>query len=771
MMKRAVIQVSGLVQGIGFRPFVYRLATRRGLTGTVKNLGDAGVRIDVNGEEIDIQQFIVDLDEEKISLAVYTRVDIEWSDYKEYPDFTIDMSDMGKKEVKFSLIPPDVAICPTCLEELFNPDDRHYHYPFTCCALCGPRFTTITDLPYDRERTTMLDFPMCSECDREYWDPGDRRFNAQTICCSNNGPQMTLHNPDGSIIRGEDPLVLAARLLEEGSILAVKGIGGIHLAVRAVNDEAILKLRGRRRKPGKPFALMSPNLGEVEKYAHISDLEREHLTSLARPIVALKKRRPFPLSDYISPDLHTVGVMLPYSGIHHLLFHYGKAPAYVMTSANFPGEPMFVDNDVALKKLKGVADYLLLHNRRIHARCDDSVIRVTDGHTTFLRRSRGYVPNPIDLPFNTDLRIIAVGSELTSTASILKEDKCYLTQHLGDIESPESLEFLRDSIEHMRGLLRIKKPDLIACDMHPQFLSKIVAEELSDRYQAEIIQVQHHHAHLAALMAESGIDPEEEIVTIDCDGYGYGIGGAAWGGEILLGGYRYFKRVGHLEEQPMPGGDLSAYRYGRMLQGILSSEYSRDELRDILVKDYLNGYQQGVREVDLVFDQIDKKLNTPMTTSTGRLLDAVSCLLGFSYMRTYEGEGAMKLESAAYYEKEGIPLKGNVVMRDGLQVLQTSVMVRDILENRGKVSSQKLAYSFHRALAEGLAGMAINSAQENGLDIVGFTGGVANNEIMTRIIRERVESEGLRFIRHTKVPPGDGGLSLGQAVSAVYKGS
>jgi len=770
-MKRAIIQVSGLVQGIGFRPFVYRLATRRGLSGTVKNLGDAGVRIDVNGEDSDIHQFMLDLEKEKISLAVYSRVDVEWFDYKEYPNFTIDISDMGKKEVKFSLIPPDVATCPTCIEELFNPIDRHYLYPFTCCALCGPRFTTITDLPYDRERTTMFDFPLCGECDREYNDPGDRRFNAQTICCGNNGPKMTLHNPDGSIVGGEDPLVLAAELLEEGNILAVKGIGGIHLAVPVINDDAILKLRSRRRKPSKPFALMSPNIEEIRNYAIVSEIERELLTSLARPIVALRKRKPFSLSDYISPGLHTVGVMLPYSGIHHLLFHYGKASAYIMTSANLPGEPMFVENDVAIMKLKGVADYLLLHNRKIHARCDDSVIRITDGYPTYLRRSRGYVPNPIELPFNTDLKVIAVGSELASTASILKEDKCYLTQHLGDIESPESLDFLREAIEHMLGILRVRQLDLIACDLHPQFLSKIVAEELADKNKAEIIQVQHHHAHLASLMAESGINPEEEIITIDCDGYGYGLEGAAWGGEILLGGYRNFKRIGHLEKQPMPGGDLSVYRYGRMLQGILSSEISRDELRKILVADYLEGYSQGTREVDLVFDQINKKFNTPFTTSAGRLLDAVSCLLGFSFKRTYEGEGAMKLESAAYYENEGLDLRGNIVERDGLQVLQTSAMVRELLENRDKVNPRKLAYSFHRALAEGLADMAINSARGNGLNTVGFTGGVANNELMTRIIREKIESEGLRFLRHTKVPPGDGGLSLGQAVVAVYRTS
>jgi hydrogenase maturation protein HypF len=771
LRRRAIVSISGLVQGIGFRPFVYRLAVKRDLKGYVKNLGDAGVEIDVNGEEDAIKAFLRDLKEKKIPIAIYTKIDVMWHELsEEYSDFTIDDSDIGKREIKHSLIPPDVSICPKCLKELFNPSDRHHHYPFTCCALCGPRFTTIMDLPYDRERTTMVDFPLCEECSREFYDPLDRRFNAQTICCPECGPKMTLYNPEGSVVEEENPIIEAAKLLEEGYIVAVKGIGGIHLVTKTTEDDPILTLRERRRKPGKPFAIMSPSLEEVERYAVVSELERGILTSYARPIVALSKLEPFPLSAHISPGLHTVGVMLPYSGIHHLLFHQSREPALVMTSANFPGEPMVITNIDAFQKLKSVADYLLLHNREIYTTCDDSVLRVIDEHPTFLRRSRGYVPTPISLPFSSGSRVVAVGPELASTASILKGDKCYLTQHLGDIESPGSLAFLQEAIHHLMKLLRGSKPDAVACDLHPAFLSRAVASDLVKEFGAHQVEVQHHHAHLASLMAEAGIEPGEEIVSIVCDGYGYGSDGAPWGGEILVGGYEDFQRAGHLEPQPMPGGDLCAIRYGRMLQGVLYGVIPNDELGSFLSESCLKGFSMGEREIEIVFNQLEKGINTPLSTSAGRLLDAVSCLLGVSYVRTYEGEGAMKLEAAAV---GGSPSMTNLPIeveeQKGALMLKTSQMIRELLKLRSKNRRGDLAYAFQEALAEGLAKMALKTAEDRELRVVGFTGGVANNNFMTGTIRRRVEAGGLSFLHHHLVPCGDGGLSLGQAAVASFK--
>ena len=773
LKRRAIISISGLVQGIGFRPFVYRLAVKRGLKGFVKNLGDAGVDIDVIGEADAIKSFLGDLREEKPPIAIYTKIDVRWLDFSDlYSEFTIDNSDLGKRDVRLSMIPPDIAICPDCLREMFDPRDRHYLYPFTCCAICGPRFTTIADIPYDRDRTTMIDFPLCPECGLEFYGPLDRRFNAQTICCPECGPEMTLYHPDGSVVDEENPIKVTAKLLKEGFTVAVKGIGGIHLAVDTLEDDPILRLRERRRKAEKPFAVMSPSLEEVEGYAHVSETERELLTSYARPIVALRKREPFPLSSQISPGLHTVGAMLPYSGIHYLLFHYSKAPALVMTSANFPGEPMAISNMDAFKQVKGIADYLLLHNREIYARCDDSVIRVVDGNPLFMRRSRGYVPMPLHLPFSSEATIVAVGPELTSTASLLKEDKCYLTQHLGDIESPEALAFLDESIKHLMKLLRVNRPDTVACDLHPRFLSRTVASQLAEQSEARLVEAQHHHAHLASIMAESGIEPGNEVVGIICDGYGYGSDGAPWGGEILVGGYEGFQRVGHLEAQPMPGGDLSAIRYGRMLQGILYSEVPREELGRFLSKNCMLGFSEGEKEIEVVFNQLEKGIYTPLTTSAGRLLDAASCLLGISHVRTYEGEGAMKLEAAAASgSSSSVELPINIQERESTHIFQTSNIMRRLIELRNRYNKADLAYAFHKALAEGLADMALGNAENRGLEIIGFSGGVANNNIMTGIIRERVEDGGLRFLRHRKVPCGDGGLSLGQAAIAAFRGS
>jgi hydrogenase maturation protein HypF len=771
-LARAFISISGLVQGIGFRPFVYRIAVGNSLRGYVKNLGDAGVDIDVEGEKDSIEAFLVDLHEKRPPIAVYTKVDVDWlEDEVGYGEFNIDMSDLGKKAVKLSIIPPDIAVCPDCLEEIFDPGNRHYLYPFTCCAICGPRLTTITDLPYDRERTTMGMFSLCPECGREYWDPLDRRFNAQTICCPTCGPQMTLYTTDGEVVEG-DPLRTAARLLEEGSIFAIKGIGGIHLAVKTTDDDSILTLRERRRKPGKPFALMSEGLEAVEGFAHVGEKERELLTPYARPIVALEKRIPFPLSKYISPGLHTVGVMLPYSGIHQLLFHYLSEPALVMTSANYPGEPMFTRNDLAFEKLREVVDYLLLHDRVIHARCDDSVARMVDGSPLFLRRSRGYVPMPLDLPFTSEETVVSVGPELASTAALLKMNRCYLTQHLGDVESPEAVAFLEEAIRHLVKVLRGGRADVVACDLHPRFLSRGVAEKLVGENDARFVEVQHHHAHLASVMADNQLEPGEEAVGIICDGYGYGSDGEAWGGEILVGGYGSFERAGHVERQPMPGGDLASVRYGRMLQGILYGSMPNESLRRLLTENHLDGYGQGEKEVDIVFTQLEKQIYAPWTTSVGRLLDAISCLLGVSSVRTYEGEGAMKLEAFAARGRPGkVSLPVEIVENGGSQVLRTTQMVKSVLDLIGNHKKTDLAYGFQMALSVGLAEMAVRTAQSEGIETVAFSGGVANNHMITETIRRRIDANGLRFLRHRRVPAGDGGTSLGQAVAAAFRDS
>jgi hydrogenase maturation protein HypF len=429
-------------------------------------------------------------------------------------------------------------------------------------------------------------------------------------------------------------------------------------------------------------------------------------------------------------------------------------------------------NQDAFSRLEGIADYFLLHDREIYQRADDSVAKIVDGDPIFLRRSRGYVPMPLSLPFTSEVTVAAVGPEEASTAAVMKGDKCYLSQHLGDIESPEAVSFLRGALGHILKLTRAGTPDGIALDMHPTFLSRNVAAELAEESGASLVEVQHHHAHLASVMADAGVEAGEEIVGIICDGYGYGLDGAPWGGEILIGGYGDFRRAGYLEPQPMPGGDLSALRYGRMLQGVLYGEVSEERLRSLLLERCMGGFVGGEREMDLVFEQIEKGINTPMTTSAGRLLDAVSCLLGVSYRRTFEGEGAIKLEAAAINGgKASLELPVSIEMQGGTRVLRTSGMVRTLIDNLGEHNRGDLAYAFQEALAEGLAEMAVDVAEEGGFETVGFSGGVANNDMITQVIRKTVEARGMRFLRHKRVPAGDGGLSLGQAAVASAKPS
>jgi len=773
-LKKAVVHVSGLIQGIGFRPFVYRLAVRRGLKGRVLNLGDAGVRIELYGPEEAIRDFLRALVAEKPPVAHYTRLDVDWSETKadEAPDgFSIAPSDLRGRGKEFSIIPPDIAVCDECLREIYDPKDRHYMYPFTCCASCGPRFTIMIELPYDRERTTMVEFPMCEHCSREFNDPMDRRFNAQTICCPLCGPQMTLYDRDGELVPCRDPLLEAGRLLREGAVLAVKGIGGFHMAVRADLDKPVAELRARRRKPRKPFAVMSLTVDDVRKYALVSEAEEELLKSPARPIVVLRKVEPFALSELVAPGLHTVGVLLPYSGIHHILLHHAHIPAAVMTSANLPGQPMVIENEQAFRKLKDMADYILVHDRRIWARCDDSVVRLVDGRPVFLRRSRGYVPMPVEVPVRARGAVVAVGPELTSTGAILRGHRCYLTQHIGDVETLEALEFLNGALGHLAKLLRLSDIGAVACDMHPLFLSRQVAREWAERHGAELVEVQHHHAHVASLMAEHGLGPDEHVIGLACDGVGYGPDGTAWGGEVLLASYEGFERLGQLEPQPMPGGDACAIWYGRMLQAILYGRVKEDELRAFLVRERLPGFRHGEAEVDAVFSQLKKGFNTPLTTSTGRILDAVSCLLGLCYKRTYEGEGAMLLEAAASRGRSGaVRIEAHITERDGRMVLETSDMVLQAYEAlRAGRRIEDIARAFLTALAEGLAEMAVRAAERTGVEVVGFTGGVAYNDLMTKVIRAYVEERGLKFIRHVKVPCGDGGISLGQAVVAAVR--
>jgi hydrogenase maturation protein HypF len=748
--------VKGVVQGVGFRPFVYRLATEKGLSGFVQNRGDAGVKIVVEGEALQIDNFINELRAKKPPLSEIDDVII---DYKKenvgYSTFKIETSFTGGEE-RGSIIPPDISICDKCVKELGNKEDRRYHYFFITCTDCGPRYTLINRLPYDRSNTSMNFFKMCTDCSREYGSKNDRRFHAQTNACSKCGPQLRLTNNKGESLGIIDEIKKVGQLLDEGNILAVKGNGGFHLICSAINSKPLSRLRKAKHRRAKPFAVMARNIGTIKKFAYVNEIEAGFLESSAKPIVLLKKNDKQFLSNLISPGLHTIGIMLPYSGLHEIIFNVTKESTLVMTSANPPNDPIVIDNDKAIQKLGDVVDYFLLHNRNIEQRCDDSVIRVINQKKVFLRRSRGYAPVPLNLKIPTSNDVLALGAELNVACCVIENNRAYLSQHIGDIDTPETLDFLENAAKHLLNLTHAK-PEVVACDLHPGFNTTFLATRLSEKWDIPMVQIQHHHAHLNKLMTEYGVS---EAIGIVCDGYGYGSDGGAWGGEVLQSNLQEFKRLGHLQDQPMPGGDLATKYPLRMVAGILN--------REIDIINFLNERVRylpyGNKEIEIISKQILLG-NTSMTSSCGRVLDAVSSILGICSERTYEGEPAMKLEAIASQGKDRLKLEPEIKNR----IINTTYLLKKIHETQTKNDMQvsDLALSAQSYLARSLAELAVECAISEGIEAVGFTGGVACNSYITHMIRQKVEKSGLNFLSHDKVPPGDGGISLGQAIAAT----
>ena len=751
---RVKIQVTGIVQGVGFRPFIYRIAVKNGLNGYVRNRGDAGVEILLEGEENSIQNFMKDLRVKKPSLAqIHEIITAKLEGREEHEKFTIYKSS-DEAELSGSVIPPDVAICDDCLKELRDPKDPRYEYFFITCTNCGPRFTIIEKLPYDRENTTMREFPMCSFCKSEYTNPLNRRFHAQTVACPKCGPKAYLTTRKGELIEHEDPIREAGKLLSEGFILAIKGYGGFHVATSTTKDEPLVRLREVKHRSQKPFAIMARSLEAIETFAELGKKEVDILTSYTHPIVLLNKIDAYCLSDLIAPGLHNVGVMLPYTGLHYMLFDEVEEPAFVMTSANPPNQPIVKDNEEALKMLGETVDYFLFHNRKIAHRCDDSVVRMHNKNLVFIRRSRGYAPTPIMLKEKAKRCVVGLGGELNNTSCVLLGNKAFISQHIGDVENVETRDFLENATKHLIRLTN-SRVEAIACDLHPKFTTTKLAHDLTEKNHWQLIQVQHHYAHIAALMVEHDV---KETVGVCCDGYGYGVDGEAWGGEIILCTREAsgFKRVAHLEKQPLIGGDLATRYPLRMAAGILSKGANVEKW---LLQNKQH-FPHGEKEIRIILSQLEKGKGIIETTSCGRVLDAVAAVLGLCYERTYEGEPAMKLESAAISGKNVLNL--NPIMKSSS--LDTTQMLVEIFENREKHSMADLAYSAHVYLAEGLAALAIEKALKNQVKNIGFSGGVACNQILALVMRKTVEAAGLRFLVHEVVPPGDGGLSFGQTV-------
>jgi hydrogenase maturation protein HypF len=756
---RVKLTISGIVQGVGFRPFIYRIAVKNGLAGYVRNMGDAGVEVLLEGNNRAIEQFRRDLADEKPPLAQIDQVTTtNLSGKEEFKQFTIYKSSQAV-ELSGSIIPPDIAICNQCLKELRDPKNPRHDYFFITCTDCGPRFTIIERLPYDRENTTMREFPLCGFCQKEFNDPADRRFHAQTVACPTCGPQAYLTTNTGELVEAQDPVREAGKLLSEGSVLAIKGYGGFHIASSTIQEEPLLRLRGAKHRREKPFAIMARSLDVACGFAEVSSKEQELLTSPMRPIILLNKAKNYNLSPLVAPHLHNIGVMLPYTGLHYMLFDQVDDAAFVMTSANPPNQPIVKDNADAIEILGGTVNFFLFHNRQIAYRCDDSVMRVHGDRQVFLRRSRGYAPAPIRLKRKAGRCAVGLGGELNDTACILLEDKAFISQHIGDVENIETRNFLSKATEHLARLINCRA-EVLACDLHPKFTTTALAKEWAETKGLPLVQVQHHHAHAAALTAEHGLD---EIVCVVCDGYGYGSDGEVWGGEVLLSSScsAEFERVAHLEAQPLLGGDLASRYPLRVAAGMLGK--AGVDVEEYLMQNKAH-LPHGETEAKLILSQLEKGNGIVETTSCGRVLDAVAAVLGLCYVRSYEGEPAMKLESTALAGKDALNLKPIVQGN----VLDTTVMLGKIFENRKKTSVADLAYSAHAYLAKGLATLAIENARSQGVKTVGFSGGAACNQILAQLMREAMEAAGLRFVVHESVPAGDGGVSFGQAVVAGF---
>lgn len=749
--RRLQIEVEGLVQGVGFRPFVVQLATRLGVTGTVRNDG-RGVVISAQSDPATLDLFLAALQADAPPLARIER----WQStplplLPAGSDFVILASSGDGARV--AAIAPDAHLCDDCLAELLDPHDRRYHYPFINCTNCGPRFSLITGIPYDRPQTTMADFPLCPACSAEYEDPASRRYHAQPIACPACGPHLSLAAGDGTPLAG-DPLATAVALLRAGQIVAIKGLGGYHLAVDAGNDAAVARLRQRKARDEKPFALMVPSLAAAAALAEISRAEARLLSSVERPIVLLSTKDHPDLSPRIAPGNRYLGIMLPYTPLHHLLFVLGEFRALVMTSGNPSDAPIAFDDAQALADLGTIADAFLRHDRRIHTRIDDSIARVLANKPLLLRRARGYVPRAILLPVPAP-PLLALGGELKNTLCLTRNERAYLSQHLGDLGNLESCAAHVTMTAHLQKLLELH-PGVVVHDLHPDYQTTRLAEAMVG---VQRLAVQHHHAHLASCLAENGVGGP--ALGVIFDGLGYGADGTIWGGEFLLGDLRTFRRVGYFTPTPLPGGDLATREPWRMALAYLQQAFGRDYPRLPFLQEI------APRDEALLVMMIEKRLNSPLSSSCGRLFDAVAALVGLRNRISYEGQAAIELEMiAAHGDYPPYPYTLHCVA-DAI-VFAPQGMIRGIVADLiAGVPVAQISARFHATLVAVVGEICARVRAETGINTIALSGGVMQNRLLTETIIARLEQEDFLVLTHSLVPPNDGGLSLGQAAVAA----
>lgn len=757
MKIRENIIIKGIVQGVGFRPFIHKLVQNYNLSGWVLN-SNQGVEIDIEGEMEELNSFVSDIKDKLPPLARIEKIEVNQLHLIGYKGFSIKKS-ITKEENGFVLVSPDISLCEDCLQELFDPRNRRFHYPFINCTNCGPRFTIIKDIPYDRGKTTMRVFEMCPQCQSEYENIEDRRYHAQPNACAECGPQVFLYQNKRKL-ENVDPVKEAVKLLKDGKIGAIKGLGGFHLACDATNNEVVTKLRLLKNREAKPFAIMSFNLEKIKQYCKLGKKEEKWLINRARPIVLLKKKEDSLISSLVAPRNNYLGVMLPYTPLHCLLLK-DNFTALIMTSGNIADQPIIGDNQEALEKLDGIADFFLLYNRDIFNRCDDSVVKIVNDGNVFFRRSRGYVPYPIILDFKLK-EVLALGGELKNTISFSKENYVFLSQYLGDLKSVETLNFLKESIENLEKIFRVN-PETIACDLHPDYLSTQFAEEIGAKKGLKVVKVQHHHAHIVSCMAENNI--KEKVMGVAYDGTGYGDDGKIWGGEFLLCDLKKYFRVGHLKYYPLPGGDKAIEEPWRMAYSYLYSIYGpKAKTLDI---DF--NHRMDYDKLSIIEKMIDKNINSPLTSSCGRLFDAASSLIGIRDEINYEGQAAMELESLC---ASGIKERYKFcIYKEGKEfIIDPKEIFVDIIEDLKKgIDKKVMAAKFHNTVAEFTLNLCGKIRENNGINKIALSGGVFQNRYLTEKIISLLERDNFRVYTQRKVPPNDGGISLGQAVVAGYK--
>jgi hydrogenase maturation protein HypF len=752
MKCRMQINIKGIVQGVGFRPFIYNLARKYNLLGYVLN-NTTGVFIEVEGDRSAIKEFMNSVRTQPPPQAEIFEMQSQHVEPLGYQDFTIRESE--EQEEKFVPISPELATCEDCLNELFDPFDRRYRYPFINCTNCGPRFTIVKDIPYDRKFTTMSVFPMCERCHSEYEDPADRRFHAQPNACPVCGPKLSLLNNEGAAISVTDVITEVCKLLKEGEVVAIKGLGGYHLACDALNEDAVTRLRSRKFREYKPFAIMVKDIETAKQICYVDREEWNLLKGVKRPIVLLRKRPDCPVAEDVAPNQRYHGVMLPYTPLHHLLMRESGL-ILVMTSGNISSEPIVFKDEDARERLKGIADYFVVHNREIYIRTDDSVSRIWHGKEIILRRSRGYAPHPVLMQNPFVEQILACGAELKNTFCLTKGNYAFMSHHIGDLENLETLSSFENGIEHFKRIFNIE-PTFVAYDLHPEYLSTKYALSLRDIPK---LGVQHHHAHIVSCMGDNGIDGE--VIGVSFDGTGYGTDGKIWGGEFLLCDFGTFERVAHFEYVPLPGGEKAIKEPWRMAASSLYRIYGDDMMG--LEIDFVKGLDKD--KLQILKRMIDKKINSPLTSSAGRLFDAVSALLGVRKEVYYEGQAAIELEMKASPEENGIYQFNQREYGNKTEIGVESLIKGIVSDLAGRMGADIISARFHNSVAHIVLNVCLRIRELRSIDRVVLSGGVFQNALLLERTFALLNANNFDVYTHHRVPPNDGGIALGQAIIA-----